>query len=194
MADPLREFQNWFDEAAGAGVPEPDAMILATATPDGMPSSRVVLLKGVDARGFRFFTHYESRKARELAANPNAALLFYWFPIHKQVRIEGKIEKLSAAESDEYFASRPRGSQLGAWASPQSQPIPDRANLETRVAELERKYAGKPVPRPPNWGGYRLVPERIEFWTRGENRLHDRLSYARKGGAGASWTVVRLAP
>jgi pyridoxamine 5'-phosphate oxidase len=190
--DPFGQFRAWFAEARAAGVYQPDAMTLATATPDGRPSARVVLLRGLDGRGFSFFTNYDSRKGAELDANRRAALVFYWAELHRQVRIEGPVEVVSAAESDAYHQTRPRGSQLSAWASPQSEAIGGRGVLDERVAELAGRFEGRPVPRPPRWGGYRVVAETIEFWQGRDNRLHDRLRYRR--GAGGGWEIVRLAP
>jgi pyridoxamine 5'-phosphate oxidase len=189
--DPLVHFQRWFDQAIAAGLIEPNAMTLATATPDGRPSARMVLLKGVDNGGFVFFTNYESRKGMELAANPWAALVFYWPELERQVRIEGRVERISAEESDAYFASRPNGSRIGAWASRQSSVIGSRADLEQRVAELEQFYADRTVPRPPFWGGFRVIPDTIEFWQGRPNRLHDRLHYRRNAGR---WIIERLSP
>ena len=190
--DPIRQFEAWFQAAAAGGVPEPNAMTLATAV-DGQPSARVVLLKGFDERGFVFFTNYESRKGAELAANPLAALVFFWPQVEQQVRIEGGIVKIAPAESDDYFHSRDRGSRIGAWASPQSQIIRDRAELEGRVkAVLERYGETEFVPRPAHWGGYRLEPVRIEFWQGRKSRLHDRLLYLRQPDG--SWSIDRLAP
>jgi pyridoxamine 5'-phosphate oxidase len=191
-ADPFMQFQLWFGQAVAAGLPQPNAMTLATATPDGRPSARMVLLKGLDEQGFVFFTNYESRKAGELEANPWAALVFFWVEFHRQVRVEGRIERVAADESDEYFASRPRGSQIGALASPQSQVMAGRAPLEARVSELEALYARREVPRPAFWGGYRLTPAALEFWQGRPNRLHDRLRYRRDDTVG--WLIERLAP
>ena len=184
--DPLRQFESWFDAAREAGVRAPEAMALATAAPDGAPSARMVLLKGADERGFAFFTSYESRKGDELEANPRVALLFYWEPLGRQVRVEGTVERVSDEESDAYFASRPPGSRAGAAASHQSRPLADRAELERTVAAL-----GDDVARPEWWGGYRLRPERYEFWQHRENRLHDRFLYQRDGSA---WSIRRLYP
>jgi pyridoxamine 5'-phosphate oxidase len=191
-ADPLAQFQTWFDQAVAAGLPQPNAMTLATATAEGRPSARMVLLKGIDAEGFVFFTSYESRKADELVANPWAALVFFWVEFHRQVRVEGSVARIAALESDAYFASRPPGSQLGAWASHQSQVIGGRAPLEARMRDLEATYAGREVPRPPYWGGYRLMPSAIEFWQGRPNRLHDRLRYRRAELGG--WLIERLSP
>jgi len=189
-ASPFRQFSAWFDQAVAAQVPEPNAMTLATAGADGRPAARIVLLKGADERGFAFFTNYLSRKGRELDARPWASLLFFWQPLERQVRIEGPVERLPAADSDAYFASRPAGSRLGAWASPQSEPI-TREDLEAREADARARY-GENIPRPPHWGGYRVLPETFEFWQGRPSRLHDRLSYRR--GPDGAWRIVRLAP
>ena len=189
-ADPVVQFGRWFEQATQAGLLEPSAMTLATATPDGRPSARMVLLRGFDQRGFCFYTNYESRKAAELAANPRAALVFWWGELERQVRIEGTVERTSRAESEAYFASRPPGSQLSAAASPQSRVI-DRGTLERRVAELATSLPDGEVPLPDFWGGYRLTPEVVEFWQGRPNRLHDRLRYRRAGDA---WVIERLAP
>ena len=190
-SDPLEQFQHWFDEAS-AVLDVPEAMALATATPDGAPSVRMVLLKDVDERGLVYYSHYTSRKGRELEANPQAALLFHWRPLGRQVRIEGRVERVSDAESDAYFATRPRDAQLGALASRQSEPLGSRAELYERLAELEGDLAPGTVPRPPTWGGFLLVPEAWEFWQHGASRLHDRFRYERQPGGG--WRVERLFP
>ncbi len=191
--DPLEQFQAWFDEAQEAEVTEPNAMTLATAAPDGTPSARIVLLKGVDERGFRFFTNYDSRKGTELDQNPHASLVFWWPPLERQVRIEGTVERLPDDESTEYFRSRPRGSQFGAWASPQSRVVESREVLEDNLAEVKASYEDETVPRPAHWGGYVVRPTQIEFWQGRPNRLHDRLRYRRPEGE-ADWTLERLAP
>jgi pyridoxamine 5'-phosphate oxidase len=212
--DPIAQFEAWFHSAAGdasqsrwrkIGIalyklwsalcnhrpPDINAMTLATVDQAGRPSTRTVLLKAVDARGFVFYTNYDSRKGRELSANPNAALTFFWPDLERQVCVAGTVEKLPAEESDRYFQSRPRGSRIGAWASNQSDPVPDRAFLEVRWRELEKKFPDQ-VPLPPNWGGFVLKPERVEFWQGRPSRLHDRFSYSR--GADGAWKIDRLAP
>ena len=191
-ADPLTMFEAWFAEAAESGLVEPNAMTLATATPEGKPSARVVLLKDFDATGFSFFTNYASRKGEEIAANPFAALTFWWGPLERQIRIEGRVEKLDTDESDAYFASRPQGSRLGAWVSHQSAVIPDRTVLEQRLAELTAQYGDEAPPRPPYWGGYRVIPAVYEFWQGGLHRLHDRLRYTRRDDG--AWDLARLSP
>ena len=220
--DPLELVRTWCEEAVAAGIPEADAMALATATRDGQPSVRFVLLKGIDDDGIRFFTNYGSRKARELDANPRAAATLYWLPVARSIRMEGPVERLPSADSDAYFASRSRGAQLGAWASPQSRAIESRAELDERVTELEREYVGRPIPRPPfwgglrdraeleervravsdrfpdeiprpdHWGGYRLIPEAIELWQGRPNRLHDREHFLR--APDGVWRSERLSP
>jgi len=189
--DPIEQFRRWFDAALAADLHEPNAMTVATATPGGHPSARVVLLKGLDERGFVFYTNYEGRKATDLENNPRCALLFYWGELERQVRVEGTAYRVSGEESDAYYASRPRGSRLGALASEQSQPVEGRGVLERRLRELEKEYEGREVPRPQYWGGYRVAPEAIEFWQGRENRLHDRLIYRRDNGG---WTIERLQP
>jgi pyridoxamine 5'-phosphate oxidase len=192
-ADPVTQFERWLAEAVKAEVPEPTAMTLATVGDDARPAARIVLLKGIDAQGFLFFTNYDSRKGAELAAHPAAALLFHWVVLERQVRIEGTVAKASAAESDSYFASRPRLSRVGAWASPQSRTIPDRAWLERQFSDAQERFApeGDAIPRPPQWGGYRLVPSTLEFWQGRRSRLHDRIRYRLEG---TRWHVDRLAP
>jgi pyridoxamine 5'-phosphate oxidase len=190
--DPVAQFRAWFEDALAADLHEPNAMTLATATPDGKPSARVVLLKGFDERGFVFYTNYGGRKGGEIGRNPRAALVFYWGELERQVRIEGRVGRVSEREADAYFASRPRGSRLGAWASEQSRPVESREVLESRLAALEREYEGQTIPRPPFWGGYRVEPETVEFWQGRENRLHDRIVYRRTGGGG--WEIERLQP
>ena len=189
--DPIVQFQRWFGNVINANLHEPNAMILATATSEGLPSARTVLLKGYDERGFVFYTNYEGRKARELDANPACALLFYWGELERQVRIEGRAGRLPGEESDAYFATRPRGSRLGAWASEQSRTVEDRSILEERVHALEAEYEEREISRPPFWGGYRVEPEVIEFWQGRENRLHDRIVYRR---ADRGWKRERLQP
>ncbi|KXO10759.1 pyridoxamine 5'-phosphate oxidase [Marinobacter excellens] len=189
--DPVAQFQAWFNDARSAGILEPNAMSLATTGSDQMPDLRTVLLKYFDSQGFVFYTNYGSRKARELDENPRAALLFPWIGLNRQVRIQGKVEKVSKAESLRYFASRPRGSQLGAWVSEQSKAITSRGLLEQKVAEMKRKFSSGEIPLPSFWGGYRVVPERIEFWQGRPSRLHDRFEYVREADG---WTIQRLQP
>jgi pyridoxamine 5'-phosphate oxidase len=189
--DPLRQFASWFGEAGAAGVREPEAAALATASTDGVPSVRMVLVKAFDERGFVFFSSYSSRKGREIAGNPHAALLFHWDPLGRQVRIEGPVEHTSAEESAAYIRSRPRSSQLSALASPQSQTIDSREELERRLGDLERRYADCELPIPSSWGGFRLLAETLEFWQQRHDRLHDRLRYRR---ARDRWLIERLAP
>ena len=189
--DPISQFARWYEAAVATVKPLPQAAALATATRAAHPSVRMVLLKGFDPHGFVFYTNYRSRKGRELARNPRASLLFYWGELDRQVRIEGRVVKLTARESDEYFATRPRGSQLSAWASEQSRAVPNRAALERRVALFARRYPNA-VPRPPHWGGYRLAPDVVEFWQGREDRLHDRVRYRR--APRGRWIIERLAP
>lgn len=189
--DPIAQFARWYERALDAVKPLPDAVALASATRAGRPSLRMVLLKGFDAHGFVFYTNYRSRKGRELARNARASLLFYWGGLERQVRVDGRVEKVSARESDAYFATRPRGSQLSAWASAQSRTVAGRAALERRFAAYAHEYSGA-VPRPPHWGGYRLAPDAIEFWQGREDRLHDRILYRR--GPRGRWIIERLAP
>jgi pyridoxamine 5'-phosphate oxidase len=191
-ADWPAQFAAWFADATAFGLPEPNAMIVATASSDGRPSARTVLLKGYDVRGFVFYTNYTSRKGAEAAENPAASLVFPWFPMQRQVIVAGAVERVSRAETEAYFATRPRGSQLGAWASPQSQVVPDRATVEAGLAAATERFgADRPVPPPPHWGGLRVLPETVEFWQGRSNRLHDRLRYRRTG---SDWVVERLAP
>lgn len=189
--DPFAQFDSWFAEAARSEPNDPNAMTLATSTADGAPSARIVLLKGHDARGFVFYTNTLSRKGNELAANPRAALLFHWKTLQRQGRIEGAIEPVTAAEADAYYATRPRISRLGAWASLQSQALPSRALLEQRLADAEREFPGDEIARPPHWSGYRILPARIEFWQAAEFRLHDRTVFTCDGG---NWSVGKLFP
>jgi pyridoxamine 5'-phosphate oxidase len=191
-ADPFTQFDDWMAEAWSHEPEDANAMTLATTTPDGLPSARIVLLKGADARGFVFYTNKQSRKAEELAANTRAALLFHWKPLGRQVRIEGCVEDVTDAEADAYYATRARISRLGAWASDQSRMLPERAVLERRLAEYEAKYPGEDIPRPPHWSGYRVIPERFEFWQNMPYRLHDRTVYTRTANNG--WAVGKLFP
>jgi pyridoxamine 5'-phosphate oxidase len=190
--DPFRQFEKWFQEVEAARIPEPNAAVLATAARDGRPSARMVLLKGVDGRGFVFYTNYDSRKGRELEANPRASFVFPWIALERQVIVEGAVGKVAREESEAYFQSRPRASQLAAWASAQSSIIAGRDALEEAMKAVERKYAGREAPLPANWGGFRVVPETVEFWQGRRSRLHDRLRYRRE--AGGSWVVERLSP
>jgi len=190
-ASPLEQFERWFKQAV-SNIPDANAMTLATASSDGAPSGRMVLLKDADAQGFVFFTNYDSRKGRELEKNPRAALVFPWHALARQVIVEGRIEKISAEESDAYFATRPRDAQIGAWASHQSEILEAREALEKRLREVGDRFKGQTIPRPPHWGGYRLIPAQIEFWQGRANRLHDRLRYVKSGDGG--WMIERLAP
>ena len=191
-ADPVDQFRCWFQQAQAASLPEPNAMTLATVDATGRPAARTVLLKCIDERGFSFFTSYESRKGRELAANPRAALTFFWAELERQVHVRGSVSKLSREESAAYFKLRPRGSRLGAWASTQSAVIASRAVLEEKLARLEQQYPGEDIPPPPQWGGYVLAPEELEFWQGRPNRLHDRFRYARQPDG--AWLIERLSP
>ncbi|MDA0749029.1 MAG: pyridoxamine 5'-phosphate oxidase [bacterium] len=190
--EPMAEFGKWFEKAKGTGIIRAEAMTLATATADGRPSARIVLLKGFDERGMMFYTNYKSRKAQELEGNPHASLVFFWDAIRRQVRVEGRVERVSVEESKVYFDSRPFESRLEAWASPQSEPIDDRSVLEDRMRELAVKFANGEVPLPPFWGGFRVVPHRAEFWVNRASRVHDRFCYLRQEEGG--WKIVRLAP
>ncbi|AFY50834.1 Pyridoxamine 5'-phosphate oxidase [Nostoc sp. PCC 7524] len=190
--NPFIQFKKWFEQALAAQLPEPNAMTLATTTPDGCPSARMVLLKDFDDRGFVFFTNYNSRKGQELAENPQAALVFWWAELERQVRIVGRVEKTSDTESDQYFDSRPANSRLGAWASNQSEVIPKREVLEQRMQDFQNKYENQEVPRPPHWGGLRVIPREIEFWQGRSSRLHDRLLYTHLDDG--SWKIQRLSP
>ena len=193
-ADPIQQFQKWFDEAQQAEMKEPNAMTLATADGNGMPSARIVLLKGLRPEGFVFYTNYESDKGKQMAANPHAALVFCWLELERQIRIEGSVEKLSFEDSENYFHKRPKGSQIGAWASPQSSEIPDRSILEKNVEALKEKYVDQEkLPCPPHWGGYIVKPRLIEFWQGRSSRLHDRICYTLTDDR-SSWTIKRLAP
>jgi pyridoxamine 5'-phosphate oxidase len=190
--DPIRQFQAWFDEATAAGIDEPNAATVATATPEGRPSARVILVRGFDDRGFVFYTNYQGRKGREIEANPFASLLFFWQPLERQVRIEGPVVRVTEAESDDYFRGRPTGSKLGAWVSNQSEVVAGRAVLESDLEAVKARFTGDEIPRPPHWGGFRVVPEVIEFWQGRRSRLHDRLVFRKATDAG--WTIERLAP
>ena len=192
-AEPIAQFRDWYNDAETAELVEPYRMILATADGDGRPSARIVLLRGADGDGFRFFTNYESRKGRDLDANPLAALVFDWYELERQVRVEGRVERLSAADSEAYFRGRPRESQLGAWASPQSDVVTDRRTLEVRLREAAERFGDGPIPRPSHWGGYRVVPTSVEFWQGRPGRLHDRIRY-RRDRQETPWIVERLAP
>lgn len=191
-ADPIVQFRRWFQEAVEAEHVEPNAMTLATSTTEGLPSARMVLLKGVDAQGFIFYTNYHSRKGQELTANPRAALVFYWGRLARQVRVEGTVERVKETRADAYFATRPRDNQIATWASPQSQAVANREILEKRQAEYAAKFEGEDVPRPPHWGGFRVRPLRIEFWQGRPGRLHDRLRYVLQPNG--KWIIERLAP
>jgi pyridoxamine 5'-phosphate oxidase len=192
VADPFAKFQDWMNEAWGHEPTDANAMTLATATPEGIPAARIVLLKGVDTRGFVFYTNLSSRKGEELVANTRAALLFHWKPLGRQVRIEGRAEPVADAEADAYYATRPRISRLGAWASDQSQVLSDRSELEQRLASYEARYPGEDIPRPPHWSGFRVIPERFEFWQNMPFRLHDRTVYTKTANSG--WTIGKLFP
>jgi pyridoxamine 5'-phosphate oxidase len=191
-SDPITQFRRWHTAAAAFPVAEPDAMVVATADADGAPSARVVLLRGLDDRGFVFFTGYDSRKGRELAENAHAALVFHWPEIHRQVRVTGAVERVGDDESDAYWFNRPRASRISAWASDQSEPVDSRAALEARAHEVAARFGDGEVPRPPTWGGYRVVPDEVEFWQHRDDRLHDRLRYRRQ--ADGTWLVERLQP
>ncbi|RYY69125.1 MAG: pyridoxamine 5'-phosphate oxidase [Chitinophagaceae bacterium] len=190
-ADPIEQFAKWWEDATSSDIEEVNAMTLATANTAGRPSARIVLLKGFDAKGFVFYTNYNSHKGMDIAANPYASLVFFWKELERQVRVEGKIEKVAAADSDAYFNSRPLSSRIGAWASPQSSVIPSRDTLEKNVQQLEEKMAGTAISRPEHWGGYIVRPDKIEFWQGRPSRLHDRIQYSKQGG---SWELERLAP
>ena len=190
--DPIRQFRAWFDQATEAGLPEPYAATVATATPGGRPSARIVLVRGFDERGFVIYTNYQGRKGREIEANPFASLVFFWQPMERQVRVEGPVIRATEAESDEYFQGRPTGSKLGAWVSNQSEVVAGREVLEADMEAVKARFPDDQIPRPPHWGGYRVVPETIEFWQGRRSRLHDRLVYRKSAEGG--WTIERLAP
>ncbi|MDQ1429867.1 MAG: pyridoxamine 5-phosphate oxidase [Actinomycetota bacterium] len=191
--DPFVQFTRWYDDAVTHGELQPDAMVVASCTPDAVPSARMVLLRGIDDRGFCFYTNYDSQKGRELDANPRAAIAFHWPEVLRQVRATGSVERVDDAESDAYWNQRPRASQISAWASEQSEVVVSRDELEARVAELEARFAGRDVPRPTGWGGYRVVPDDVEFWQHRDDRLHDRVRYARRA-SGDDWRIERLQP
>jgi pyridoxamine 5'-phosphate oxidase len=190
--NPLIQFDRWYAYAAAQPIPHPDAVTLATATRDGIPSARLVLLKGRDAKGFTFFTNYDSGKARELTENPRASMVFFWPTLDRQIRVVGTVAKTSREETEQYWRTRNRGSQIGAWASPQSRVLANRTELDERVVAIDKEHAGKDVPCPPHWGGYRLTPTSLEFWQARPSRLHDRLRYSRR--ADGTWRIERLAP
>lgn len=191
--DPFVQFTRWYDDAVANRELQPDAMVVASCTPDAVPSARMVLLRGVDDRGFCFYTNYDSRKGRELDANPRAAIAFHWPEVLRQVRATGAVERVDDAESDAYWSNRPRASRISAWASEQSEVVVSRDELEARIVELEARFGDGDIPRPPGWGGYRVVPDDVEFWQHRDDRLHDRLRYARRAG-GDGWRIERLQP
>ena len=191
--DPFTQFQTWFDAANAAGVPEPNAMVVATASAEGRPSSRVVLMRGFDDRGFVFYTNYQSRKGSDLAANPFASCVWFWQSMERQVRVEGLVVKVEPSESDDYWNGRPKNSKLGAWVSDQSSPVESRQALETELETLQQRFPGDEIPRPPHWGGFRIIPTVVEFWQGRRSRLHDRIVYQRSG-PDQPWNPVRLAP